>query len=54
MAKMADAALKQIDQKYAKKFTGGDTRVVRLALVVARRTYVFLEFQVTKPLMPNI
>jgi hypothetical protein len=49
MAKTAAAALNQIDKKYAKKFTGGDTKVVRLALVIARRTFVLAEFKVTGP-----
>jgi hypothetical protein len=49
MAKTAAAALNQIDKKYASKFIHGDTRVVCLALVIARRRFVLAEFKVIEP-----
>jgi hypothetical protein len=47
MATLADDALMQISEKYAQKFLG-DSRVVKIAVVVARRTFPFMQFQVVE------
>jgi hypothetical protein len=37
--------LDQIDERYADRFLGGDGRVVKVALVVARRIFVLSRFE---------
>jgi hypothetical protein len=44
MAPLAKEALNQIDQKYAQTFYGTE-RIVKVAIVFARRTYVLAEFE---------
>jgi hypothetical protein len=46
MAPLAREALKLIEGKYADKFEGGSGRVIKVALVIARRTFVLAQFEV--------
>jgi hypothetical protein len=46
MAPQAREALKQIEGKYADKYEGGSGRLIKVALVIARRTFVMAKFEV--------
>jgi hypothetical protein len=46
MTTLADRALRQIDAKYADKFVGRGARRIKVALVIARRSYVLVKFVV--------
>jgi hypothetical protein len=46
MAPLAKTALKQITERYQSKFGVGRGRVVKVALVIARRTFVLVKFEV--------
>jgi hypothetical protein len=48
MAPLANQALKQINEKYADKFLGGSNRLVKVALVIARRTFTLAQFEVVE------
>ena len=45
MDPLAQKALEQIATRYAPKFTSGESRVVMVALIVARRTFVMARFK---------
>jgi hypothetical protein len=45
MVHLAQEALTQIDEKYASNVEGGDNRVVKVALVIARRIFVLAQFE---------
>jgi hypothetical protein len=46
MTPLAREALKQIEGKYADKYEGGSGRLIKVALVIARRTFVLAQFKV--------
>jgi hypothetical protein len=46
MTTLAKRALRQIDAKYADKFVGRGARLIKVALVIARRSYVLVKFDV--------
>jgi hypothetical protein len=46
MAPLAQKALKQITERYQSKFGVGQGRVIKVALVIARRTFVLVKFEV--------
>jgi hypothetical protein len=43
MAPLAQQALKQIDEQYADRFKGDSGRLVKIAVVIARRSFVLVE-----------
>jgi hypothetical protein len=46
MTTLANRALRQIDAKYADKFVERGVRLVKVALVIARRSCVLVQFDV--------
>jgi hypothetical protein len=46
MTTLAGRAIRQIDAKYADKFVRRGVRLVKVALVIARRSYVLVKFVV--------
>jgi hypothetical protein len=46
MITMAKRAIRQIDAKYADKFVGRGARLIKVALVIVRRSYVLVKFDV--------
>jgi hypothetical protein len=46
MSPLAQDSLKQINKRYIRKFKGGSGRVIKVALVIARRILVLAQFEV--------
>jgi hypothetical protein len=46
MATLAKRAIRQINAKYADKFMGRSGRLIKVALIIARRSYVLVNFDV--------
>jgi hypothetical protein len=46
MATMADKAMKQIDEKYAPSLGRGPGRLIKVAMVIARRDFVLAQFEI--------
>jgi hypothetical protein len=48
MDSLATEAFKQISERYAQKFLGDSCSVVKIALVIARRSFVMMQFKVVE------